>query len=348
MDTSDIATGAVLYQEQEMGAYHPIGYSSKSYNKAERNYTTYDKEVLVIMRALEEWRSLLIGTTQPFEIHTDHQNLTYFREPQKLTSRQVNWMTKLQDYDFMIKHVAGASNILADALSRPDGEEKAPHTTDVLLPDCFFSRYLSGMTSKEDEDREKRGKIISESHDTPAAGHPGFKRTLALVTRQGHKWKGIWRDVQDYVKGCQICQKNKPRIGPGYREMHPHEIAESPWEIMSWDMIGPLPESQPYNAIVTMVDTKMKAIKLELADITITVKGAAIIMKNQIFREEGLPRKIISNWGPQFVSGFMRELYQLLGIEGNPSTAYHPQMDGQTERVNREVEKFLRMFTNHQ
>jgi hypothetical protein len=110
MDVSDIDTGAILYQEQEDGAYHLIRYSSKSYSEAKKNYTTYDKEMLAIMRALEEWRSLLIGMTQPFKIHMDHRNLTYFREPQMLTSRQVNWTTKLQDYDFVIKHIAGTSN----------------------------------------------------------------------------------------------------------------------------------------------------------------------------------------------------------------------------------------------
>jgi hypothetical protein len=61
-DASDMAMGAVLYQEQEDGSFRPIGFSSKSYNEAERNYTTYDKEMLAVMRGLEEWWSLLIGT----------------------------------------------------------------------------------------------------------------------------------------------------------------------------------------------------------------------------------------------------------------------------------------------
>jgi transposase InsO family protein len=122
---------------------------------------------------------------------------------------------------------------------------------------------------------------------------------------------------------------------------HPFCLLGSPWEIMSWDMIGPLPESRTYNVIVTMVDVKTKAIKLKPADITITTRGIAVVLKNRIFCEEGLPAKVISDRGPQFVSRFMKELYELLGIEGNPSTAYHPQTDGQTERINREVEKFL-------
>jgi hypothetical protein len=87
MDASDVVTGAVLYQQQPDGTYRPVGYSSKSYNKAKKNFMTYDKEMLAIMRALEEWRSLLIRVTEPFKILTNHHNLTYFQEPQKLTGR---------------------------------------------------------------------------------------------------------------------------------------------------------------------------------------------------------------------------------------------------------------------
>jgi hypothetical protein len=109
-DALDMATGAVLYQLQDNRVYKPIGYTSKSYNDVEKAYTTYDKEMLGVMKGLEEWRNLLIGASEPFEIMTDHRNLTYFREPQKLTSRQVNWMTKLQDFNFVIKHIDGSSN----------------------------------------------------------------------------------------------------------------------------------------------------------------------------------------------------------------------------------------------
>jgi hypothetical protein len=158
----------------------------------------------------------------------------------------------------------------------------------------------------------------------------------------------MWTDIKQYVDGCIICQKSKPRVGPGSDKLHPMPIAGSPWEIMSWDLVGPLPESRTYNAIVTMVDTKTKAIKLKPANITITALGTAVVMRNWVFREEGLPAKVISDRGSHFVSGFMKKLYKLLGVEGNPSTTYHPQTDGQTERTNREVEKYLRMFTNHQ
>jgi hypothetical protein len=94
-----------------------MGYASNSYNDAKKSYMTYDKEMLRVMRGLEEWRNLLIRAAEPFEIYTDHRNLTYFRKPQKLMMRQVNWTTKLQDYNFVIKHIEGSSNSRVDALS---------------------------------------------------------------------------------------------------------------------------------------------------------------------------------------------------------------------------------------
>ena len=78
----------------------------------------------------------------------------------------------------------------------------------------------------------------------------------------------------------------------------------------------------------------------------ITSKGVANLYWEHIFKEQGLPRKVISNRGPQFISGFMKELYDNLGIKANPSTAYHPQTDRQTERVNQELEEYLRIYIN--
>jgi transposase InsO family protein len=80
-----------------------------------------------------------------------------------------------------------------------------------------------------------------------------------------------------------------------------------------------------------MVETRMKAIKLELANIMIAALGVAVIMRDRVYQEEGLPAKVISDWGPQFISCLIREFYRLVGIEGNLSMAYYPQMDGQME-----------------
>ena len=89
-DSSDFATGAVLSQEQE-GKWWPIAYMSKSLNSVERNYDIYDKELLAIVRALDEWSQYLRGTPQRFEILTDHKNLQYFQTQCKLNRRQARW-----------------------------------------------------------------------------------------------------------------------------------------------------------------------------------------------------------------------------------------------------------------
>jgi hypothetical protein len=134
-------------------------------------------------------------------------------------------MTKLQDYDFVIRHVSRTSNVLANALSHPDGVERAPRKIDTLLLERFFSWYLS---RNEEEEQENHAATISQNHDLPTAGHPGIKRTLSLLTRKGHKWKGMQMDIKKYVEGCIICQKNKPRVGPTPNSLHPLEVPVSP------------------------------------------------------------------------------------------------------------------------
>ena len=79
----------------------------------------------------------------------------------------------------------------------------------------------------------------------------------------------------------------------------------------------------------------------------ITAEGVTRLFQKEIWPHEGIPEQIITDRGPQFVATFTKELYQLLKITGAPSTAYHPQMDRQTERVNQEVEVYLHTFINH-
>jgi hypothetical protein len=80
----------------------------------------------------------------------------------------------------------------------------------------------------------------------------------------------------------------------------------------------------------------------------LTAYGTAEIFRANVFKRFGIPRKVVSDRGTQFVSEFMKELYKSIGIKGAPSTAWHPQTDGQTERVNQEVEHFLRLYINYQ
>jgi transposase InsO family protein len=79
---------------------------------------------------------------------------------------------------------------------------------------------------------------------------------------------------------------------------------------------------------------------------TVTANGTARLFLHHIWKLHGLPRSVISDRGPQFVTEFMQELYHMLNIAISSSTPYHPQTDGQTERVNQELEQYLRVFIN--
>ncbi|SJL14236.1 related to TY3B TY3B protein [Armillaria ostoyae] len=138
-DASEGAIGAVLSQEQDR-KWRPVAFLSKALTTMERNYKIYDKELLAIMLTLDEWRHYLMGAAVDFEIWTDHQNLQYFRKPQKLNRRQARWVTELAEYHFTLHHKPGASNKKADLLSRradhPQGQDDNNEIT-VLSPEHF-------------------------------------------------------------------------------------------------------------------------------------------------------------------------------------------------------------------
>jgi len=107
-DSSDFATGAVLSQQSPTdNMWHPVAYYSKSLNAVECNYEIHDKEMLAIIRALEDWRHFLEGARHKFEIHTDHKNLEHFMTAKKLNRRQARWSLYLSRFNFDMHHHPG-------------------------------------------------------------------------------------------------------------------------------------------------------------------------------------------------------------------------------------------------
>jgi len=97
---------------------------------------------------------------------------------------------------------------------------------------------------------------------------------------------------------------------------------------------------------MTVVDAVSKRVHFILMHTTVTVEGAARLFLHYVWKLHGLPKRVISNRGPQFVALFTKELYRLLGIRMSSSTAWYPQTDGQTEHVNQELDQFLHLFVN--
>ncbi|SJL08498.1 uncharacterized protein ARMOST_11862 [Armillaria ostoyae] len=191
-----------------------------------------------------------------------------------------------------------------------------------------------------------RGEIISQSHDHITAGHPGIAKTRELVQRE-YWWPKIQKDVEAYVKGCETCQRTKSNTQAKSAPLHPNAIPTEPWTHISVDMVTGLPDSNGHDALLVVVDRFSKAIILVPCNVELSAEGWARILRDHVYARHGMPQVVISDRGPQFVSTFMKELYRMLDITQNASTAFHPQTDGQTERVNQEVEKYLRIFINY-
>ena len=127
----------------------------------------------------------------------------------------------------------------------------------------------------------------------------------------------------------------------------PNSIPEKPWMHILADFITKLPIVQGYNSILVVVDRLMKMVYFIPTTEKTSAEGLARLFRDNVLKLHGLPKSIISDRGLQFIAGIMQELNRILGIESKLSTAFHPQTDRQTERVNQKLEQYLRMFINH-
>lgn len=148
-------------------------------------------------------------------------------------------------------------------------------------------------------------------------------------------------DVKKYVAGCDICQRMKNRPQQPYGPLIPNPVPSSPWEIITVDLITQLPESDGYNTIMVVVDHFSKRRRFFAITNEFSAKDLALILYEKIWTQHGLSLQIISDRGTQFAAELFQEWCKLLGIESSMSTAYHPQTDGQTERVNQTLEQYI-------
>jgi hypothetical protein len=176
-DASGFALGSVLMQEHEDGI-HPVAFNSRSLLPAERNYDAHDKELTGVVFGFKCGWPFLLGANHTIRVRTDHKNLQYFRQPQKITGRQARWFEFLQDFDYTLEHIPGSSNTIADLLSHRKDLSEGVNADEprILLPDHLFIKktYL-----KDDTNAQRQA--VRELHDTPSAGHPGIANTWELV-----------------------------------------------------------------------------------------------------------------------------------------------------------------------
>jgi hypothetical protein len=143
VDASQYATGTILYQKDDKGRLNPVGYHSQTLNPAERGYDIHDRELLALIRGLRRWRHILLSSSFTTTVYTDHDNLRYYRQPQRINRRVARYLGDLAEYNYQLVHRPGKLN-RADALSRPPGVEEGKHDNEevLVLPDKVFTRTM--------------------------------------------------------------------------------------------------------------------------------------------------------------------------------------------------------------
>ena len=172
VDTSAIATGAILYQrdppvtlpsgKEKPGPRRPVGFHSQKFTSTECNYPIYDREFLAIMRGLCNWSHLLKGTTIPILVYTDHANLHYYWDPRKIGTRVAGYLPEREQYNMLLEYKPGATNT-ADELSRRHDHDTGenPINEDVTVwPDRYFCKthtriHIMDWDSLEDSLEQK-------------------------------------------------------------------------------------------------------------------------------------------------------------------------------------------------
>lgn len=361
-DASGEGICAVLSQNEK-----PIAFMSRTLGVSKQSWSTYAREMLAIVVAIRTWKPYIIG--RRFIIQTDQRSLRYLLEQQK-------WMGKLAGYDYEIVYKPGNTNLVADALSRVHG---SPTLDAIFVPqsslwedikvliqtDPYLQRIGHLATAKPGQPYEWRDgliyyrnrvvvppssplilQLIREHHDTPMGGHSGVLRTFRRLARQ-YYWPSMHKVVREYVAACSICQKAKYSSLSPAGLLQPLPVPSQVWEDISMDFVVGLPRSKGHDSLMVVVDRLTKSAHLIPLSHPYTAKTVAAKFVSHVVKLHGIPRSIVSDRDPLFMSLFWQEFWILAGTKLRMSTAYHPQTDGQTEVVNRCIEQFLRCFVHH-
>ncbi|KAL0199954.1 hypothetical protein M9458_003141, partial [Cirrhinus mrigala] len=363
VDASNSGIGAILSQRHgNPPKLFPCAFYSRKLTSAEHNYDVGDHELLALKAALEEWRHWLEGAKEPFLVLTDHRNLEYIRSAKRLNSRQARWSLFFARFEFKITYRPGSKNGKADALSRQHETHQPTTSTEPILPTSLIVApvrwdIMTEITEAQAADPSPvecppervhvpetvRSRLLHWIHDTPSAGHPGITATLESTTNR-FWWPSLNKDVTQFVKRCATCNITKSSHQRPSGLLQPLPIPQRPWSHIAIDFITDLPPSNNYTTILTVIDRFSKACRIIPLTKLPTAWETAEVLLNQVFRHFGIPDDIVSDRGPQFTSRVWQAFCNQLNINVSLTSGYHPQSNGQAERLNQELIRFLRTY----
>ena len=191
-------------------------------------------------------------------------------------------------------------------------------------------------------DRRLRTRLLELAHD--AVGHFGRARTIERLSRHC-TWIGLTKEVEDWCRSCGVCAANKSSNALPAGLLRPLPIPDSPWDSVGIDFVGPLPKSkQGHDYILVLIDRFTKMMKLRACNTTITATETGRLLVDMLLDLGKLPSSIVSDRDVRFTGAAWGQLWRGLKAQLKMSTAYHPQTDGQTERMNRTMQTVLRSY----
>lgn len=363
--------GAVLMQGGK-----PIAYLSKTLGPKVAAASTYDKEAMTILEALKKWKHYFASTS--LIIRTDQQSLRYIQDQRLVEGIQHKLLIKLLGYNYSIEYKKGKDNKAADALSRMPNQSNvmaisvvqpmwveevhktyaqddyclqlvaklslAPNSTPGFSLANGIIRHngkiLIGITG------QMREQLLNSFHQSALGGHSGERATYQRLKLIFY-WPRMKADVIDYVKKCPTCQKNKSENTPYPGLLQPLPVPQRAWTHISMDFVEGLPKSQGKDVILVVVDRLTKYAHFISLSHPYTAQTIVDLFLSNIFKLHGMPSVIVTDRDPIFTSTVWQSLFKTLKVQLHLSTAYHPQTDGQTERVNQCLENYLRCMCFH-
>ncbi|UYV80769.1 hypothetical protein LAZ67_19001675 [Cordylochernes scorpioides] len=381
-DASGYGIGAVLAQKQGNGE-KVIAYASRTLLKSEKNYSTTERECLAIVWAIGKFRPYLFGRPfKVITDHHSLCWLTNLKDPAgrlarwalRLQEYDVSIVYKTgrmhKDADCLSRNpIENTEKVFNDDIPTlfllsdiSKEQEKDPYITGIIKeisqpsPAKKDNKFgvVNGILYRKNYDptglplllvipRHLRMEILGDLHDAPTAGHLGFAKTYDRIRRRFY-WPGMYRSVRRYVGHCQDCQRRKsvPQLPPGY--LRPIPPPDRPFQKVGIDLLGRFPISQGKKKwIVVCTDYLTKyAVTQSLGS-----GGAQEIAKfllEEVILKHGAPREIVMDRGRNFQSRLIQELTKNCHIKKKTTTAYHPQTNGLTERLNRTIADMLSMY----
>ncbi|CAI7901147.1 unnamed protein product, partial [Closterium sp. NIES-54] len=185
--------------------------------------------------------------------------------------------------------------------------------------------------------------LLEEFHDVLYAGHFGSNKTLAGIAKV-YYWPHMANDVHKFVTSCDTCQRMKSSKQKKAGLLQPLPVPEQPWQVVSLDFITGLPPTNAgHDTILVVINKFSKMGHFIPTHTTARTDETAQLFLKYIISQHGIPTTLISDRDPKLTSKFWKELMSLMGTRLAISSAYHPQTNGQTERLNQIVEQLLRV-----